>query len=282
MEEIISLKNISYSYFGKIPALKNISLDINSGEMFCIIGQNGSGKSTLLNIINALIFPDSGEVWFKGNKITEKSIHTGDLNLQLRRSMGFIFQNTDVQLFCPSVIDELLFAPMQLNMSVEEARERAEETLSYLKIEYLRDRAVHMLSGGEKKKVAIASILTMNPEVLLIDEPMAGLDPKTQTFFLELLMDLNRAGKTIIFTTHHLDLVDHLQPRVAVLSEKHNIQLTGTTDEILTNEEFLISVNLIHAHTHKHDGKVHEHFHSHYVFHKHKHNTKDSHNDENK
>ena len=275
MGKIIELKNINYSYFGKIPALKDISLEINSGEMFCIIGQNGSGKSTLLNIMNALVFPDSGELYFKGTKITEQSIHDKNINLQFRKSMGYIFQNTDVQLFCPSVIDELLFAPMQLNMSVEEARERAEETLTYLNIDYLRDRAVHMLSGGEKKKVAIASILTMNPEILLIDEPMAGLDPKTQTFFLNLLIDLNHAGKTIIFTTHHLDLVDHLQPRVAVLSEKHNIQLTGTTAEILSNEEFLISVNLIHAHTHKHDGKVHEHFHSHYVFHKHKHDPKD-------
>ncbi len=110
---------------------------------------------------------------------------------------------------------------------------------------------------------------------------MAGLDPKTQTFFLNLLVDLNRAGKTIIFTTHHLDLVDHLQPRIAVLSEKHTIQLTGTTAEILTNEEFLISVNLIHAHTHKHDGKVHEHFHSHYVFHKHRHDPTDLHKNEN-
>lgn len=281
MEKIISLKNVSYSYFGKIPALKNISLEITSGEMFCVIGQNGSGKSTLLNIINALIFPDSGEVWFNGTRITEKSIHNEDINLQLRKSMGFIFQNTDVQLFCPSVIDELLFAPMQLNIPVEEARERAEQILSYLNIEYLRDRAVHMLSGGEKKKVAIASILTMNPEILLIDEPMAGLDPKTQTFFLELLMDLNRAGKTIIFTTHHLDLVDHIQPRVAVLSENHTIQHTGTASDILSDEAFLISMNIIHKHTHRHDGKVHKHYHSHYVFHRHRNDSSDSSDDEN-
>jgi len=280
MGKIIEFKNINYSYFGKIPALKNISLEINSGEMFCIIGQNGSGKSTLLNIMNALVFSDSGEFYFKGNKITEKSIHDKNINLQLRKSMGYIFQNTDVQLFCPSVIDELLFAPMQLNMPVEEARERAEQILSYLNIEYLRERAVHMLSGGEKKKVAIASILTMNPEILLIDEPLAGLDPKTQTFFLELLMDLNRAGKTIIFTTHHLDLVDHIQPRVAVLSEDHTIQHTGTASEILSNEKFLISMNIIHEHSHKHDGKVHKHYHSHYVFHQHKHDATDSHNSE--
>ena len=269
MGKFISLKNINYSYFGKIPALKNISFDINEGEMFCIIGQNGSGKSTLLNIINALVFADSGELYFKGNLITEKTIRDKELNSQLRQSMGFIFQNSDVQLFCPTVFDELMFAPLQLNMPIDAARERAEQTLAYLKIEYLKDRAVHMLSGGEKKKVAIASVLTMNPEILLIDEPLSGLDPKTQTFFLELLMELNRAGKTIIFTTHHLDLIDHLQPRVAVLSEEHTIQKIGKATEILSDEQFLISVNLIHEHVHKHGEEVHKHYHSHYVFHKH-------------
>jgi cobalt/nickel transport system ATP-binding protein len=126
-----------------------------------------------------------------------------------------------------------------------------------------------MLSGGEKKKVAIASVLTMNPDVLLVDEPLSSLDPKTQTFFIELLVELNHAGKTIIFTTHNLDLIEHLQPRVAVLSEEHTITKIGTASEILNNQEFLISVNLIHEHIHKHGEEEHKHYHSHYVFHKH-------------
>jgi cobalt/nickel transport system ATP-binding protein len=126
-----------------------------------------------------------------------------------------------------------------------------------------------MLSGGEKKRVAIASVLTMNPDVLLVDEPLSNLDPKTQTFFVELLLDLNQAGKTIIFTTHQLDLIDHLQPRVAVLSDEHTIRKTGTASEILGDEALLISVNLIHEHAHKHGDEEHKHYHSHYVFHKH-------------
>jgi len=269
MEEIIQLKNINYSYFKNIPALKNINLSIKSGEMFSIIGQNGSGKSTLLNIMNALIYPDSGELIFKGNTITENTLRNKNLNMQLRSGMGYIFQNPDIQLFCPTVVDELLFAPLQMDMAFEAAKERADQTLALLNIEYLKDRPVYMLSGGEKKKVAIASVLTMNPDILLIDEPLAGLDPKTQTFFIELLLELNRAGKTIIFTTHHLDLIDHLQPRVAVLSEEHSIQKIGTASEILTDEEFLISVNLVHEHIHRHGEEVHKHYHSHYVFHKH-------------
>jgi cobalt/nickel transport system ATP-binding protein len=269
MEDIINLKNIHYSYFGKIPALSNVDLTVKKGEMFCIIGQNGSGKSTLLNIINGLIFPEKGEFIFEGNLVNEATLKDKNFNTSFRQKAGYIFQNPDIQLFCHTVFDELLFAPLQLNFSQNEAEKRAIETLAALGIENLKDRSVLSLSGGEKKKVAIASVLTVNPEILLVDEPLAGLDPKTQTFFIELLLELNRAGKTIIFTTHHLDLVDHLQPRVAVLSEDHSIKKIGSATEILNDEEFLISVNLIHEHIHKHGDDVHRHFHSHYVFHKH-------------
>ncbi len=269
MEDCINLKNVHYSYFNKIPALKNIDLTVKKGEMFCIIGQNASGKSTLLNIINGLIFPDKGEYFFEGSLVNETTLKDKRFNTYFRRKAGYIFQNPDVQLFCNSVLDELLFAPLQLNMSQAEAEQRAIDTLAALRIEHLKNRSVLSLSGGEKKKVAIASVLTINPEILLVDEPLAGLDPKTQTFFIELLLELNRVGKTIIFTTHHLDLVDHLQPRVAVLSDEHCVKKTGSASDILNDEEFLISVNLIHEHVHKHGDEVHKHFHSHYVFHKH-------------
>ena len=269
MEDIISLKNIDYSYYGKILALKNINLSIKKGEMFSIIGLNGCGKSTLLHIINALIFPDSGDVLLEGNPVTEKVLRETSFGTQFRQRMGYVFQNPDIQLFCPTVFDELLFGPLQLNLPIETAIERAEQTLLFLSIGYLKERPVYMLSGGEKKRVAIASVLTMNPDILLVDEPLSSLDPKTQSFFIELLLDLNKAGKTIIFTTHHLDLIDHLQPRVAVLSEEHTIRKTGSASEILGDEELLISVNLIHEHIHKHGNEVHRHFHSHYGFHKH-------------
>jgi len=269
MEDIITLKNVFYSYYGKVPALKDISISVKKGEMLSIIGLNGSGKSTLLHIINALIFPDAGDILFEGNTITEKSLKEKSLGIQFRQRMGYIFQNSDAQLFCPTVIDELLFGPLQINLPPEAAQERAEQTLSYLGIGYLRDRPVYMLSGGEKKRVAIGSVLTMNPDILLVDEPLSSLDPKSQTFFIELLSELNKAGKTIVFTTHQLDLIDHLQPRVAVLSDEHSIIRTGTASEILNDEQLLISVNLIHEHTHQHGTVKHKHYHSHYVFHKH-------------
>ena len=269
MEDIITLKNIDYSYYGKITALKNISFSVKKGEIFSIIGLNGSGKSTLLHIINALIFPDAGDILFEENLLTEKSLKEKSLGMKLRQRMGYIFQNSEIQLFCPTVFDELLFGPLQLNLPLETAKERAELTLSYLGIGYLKERPVYMLSGGEKKKVAIASVLTMNPDLILVDEPLSNLDPKTQTFFIDLLLELNRAGKTIIFTTHQLDLIDHLQPRVAVLSEDHTIRKIGTSSEILSDKELLINVNLIHEHAHKHGNEEHKHYHSHYVFHKH-------------
>ena len=152
MEDIISLKNIDYSYYGKIPALKNINLSIKKGEMFSVIGLNGSGKSTLLHIINALVFPESGDILFDGNPVTEKSLRDKSFGVQFRQRMGYIFQHPDIQLFCPTVFDELLFGPLQLNLPPETARERAEQTLSYLGLGYLRERPVYMLSGGEKKK----------------------------------------------------------------------------------------------------------------------------------
>jgi cobalt/nickel transport system ATP-binding protein len=269
MEDIIKLTNINYSYFGEVPALKNVNLTIQKGELLCIIGQNGCGKSTLLNIMNGLIFPETGEYMFDGIKINKETIKDNSLCNSFRQKSGYIFQNPDIQLFCPTVLDELLFGPLQMNIPYQISTERAEQTLEYIGISHLRDRQVQMLSGGEKKKVAIASVLTMNPEILLIDEPLAGLDPKTQTFFTELIQELNKVGKTIIFTTHHLDLIDHLQPKVAVLSEDHTIEKTGTAEEILNDKEFLISVNLIHEHVHNHGEEVHKHYHSHYVFHKH-------------
>ena len=269
MDDFISLKNIDYSYYGKIPALRGISLSVKKGEMFSIIGLNGSGKSTLLHVMNGLIIPDSGEVLFDGEAVTEKSLKSAG-GISLRRKMGYIFQNPDIQLFCPTVLDELMFAPLQLDLSYDEARLRACQTLSFLGIDHLKDRSVFMLSGGEKKKVAIGAALTMNPDVLLVDdEPLSNLDPRTQTFFIELLIELNHLGKTIIFTTHRLELIDHLQPRVAILTEEHRIGRTGTASEILDDQELLKSVNLVHEHYHKHGNEEHRHFHSHYIFHKH-------------
>jgi cobalt/nickel transport system ATP-binding protein len=267
--DILNMEHVSYRYFDRIPALENISLGISEGETLAVIGSNGSGKSTLLQIAAGLLYPHEGRVLFRGVEVNEKALRAKAFMKQFRSSLGFVFQDSDVQLFCPSVMDELMYGPLQLGLSEDEASDRAMEILAMLGIEGLKHRPSYMLSGGEKKKVAIGSVLTMNPEIILVDEPTNGLDPRTQCTLMEVLMSLREAGKTVIIATHDLSLVDELQASVAVLSEEHCLVRRGEAGDILADEELLLSVNLIHEHRHFHGKEVHSHLHSHYSFHKH-------------
>jgi cobalt/nickel transport system ATP-binding protein len=269
MEYILEARNISYSYYGRIPAVNDVSIGIKEGGRFAIIGSNGSGKSTLLQIMNGLISPSQGGVFFRGAEVTEESLRDKAFLRLFRGRNGFIFQDSDVQLFSPTVLDELVFAPMQLGIDEAEAVERAVQVMQMLNIEGLKDRPSYMLSGGEKKRVAIGSVLTMNPEVLLMDEPTNGLDPKTQCFLIELIFKLNEAGKTIVIATHDLTLVGELDSEVAVLSEDHRVERSGMADEVLRDEDLLLKVNLIHEHMHSHGQTTHKHLHSHYLLHRH-------------
>jgi len=207
MDTIFDLRNISYSYVGKINALKDVSLKISRGEQISIIGTNGSGKSTLLAIPNGLIYPTSGEFYAFDNQITEDvfdAITDNEFRSYFRTKVGFVFQNSDVQLFSPTVYEEIAFGPLQLDVPPEDVKHRVEDVLKIMEITKHRDRSPHTLSGGEKKKVCIATVLFNNPDVLLLDEPTAGLDPRTQLWLVELLQELGRSGKTVITATHDL------------------------------------------------------------------------------
>jgi len=269
VEKMIVLDSVSYKYQDMISAISNINLEVREGERFAIIGANGSGKTTLLQIMNGLVPISSGRIFFRGHEVSTKSLKEKGFMRFFRERVGYVFQDPDVQLFCPTVLDELLYGPLQLEISKEEALDRAFEIMKMLGIENLKDRPSYMLSGGEKKKVAIGSVLTMNPEVLLLDEPTNGLDPKTQCFLVELMLALNEAGKTIVIATHDLSLVDELQATVGVLSEEHRMEKTGSAIDILKDEELLLRVNLIHEHIHRHSDMAHRHIHSHYLFHRH-------------
>lgn len=269
MGEIIGVEGVHYSYYGKIPALMGVDLTVQEGERLSVIGANGSGKSTLLQVMAALIHPDSGLVRFRGEVVSEEALrHKGFLRY-FRERVGYVFQDPDVQLFCPTVLEELMFGPMQLGLGEKAAVERSLEVLEMLSIEGLKDRPSYMLSGGEKKRVAIGSVLTMNPELLLFDEPTNGLDPRTQSFLVELLLALHEAGKTVVVATHDLGLVDELQGTVAVLSEDHRLERTGSAEEVLADEALLLRVNLIHEHLHRHPEEAHKHVHSHFLRHRH-------------
>ena len=268
MDLIFKAEDLRYKYYGRIPALAGVSLDIPAGDRFSIIGSNGSGKSTLLQAMNGLIYPE-GKLTFMGRTITEDGLREPEFLRYFRGRCGFVFQDSDVQLFSPTVMDELVFGPMQLGLAIDEAVARANDVMDLLAIRGLKDRPSYMLSGGEKKRVAIGSVLTMDPEALLLDEPTNGLDPKTQTFLIELIFNLNEAGKTIVIATHDLSLVSELNSTVAVMSEEHKVERVGTADDILSDEEMLLRVNLTHEHMHSHGGQTHRHLHSHFLFHRH-------------
>ncbi|MCP1391883.1 MAG: ABC transporter ATP-binding protein [Methanothrix harundinacea] len=271
MPIIFDLKDVSYSYLGKFEALKGIDLAISQGEQVSLIGTNGSGKSTLLSIIDALLFPTSGKFFAFGNLVEEAvfdSLAESEFRTFFRKKVAFVFQNSDVQLFSSTVFDEIAFGPLQLGMTQDEVKERVEDVMDIIEISKLVDRAPHTLSGGEKKKVCIASALATNPDVLLLDEPTAGLDPRTQLWLIELFQELGSAGKTIVVATHDLDTVEHISKRAVVMGEDHTIKADRSSCDVIGDLDLLLSANLIHKHMHRHGSVYHEHYHPQYQGHK--------------
>jgi len=276
VDSIFDLRNVSYTYLRRFEALKEVNLTINAGEQVAILGANGSGKSTLLAILNALNYPTSGEFYAFGNPVKEELFDTledNEFNRFFRKKVGFLFQNPDVQLFSSTVYDEIAFGPLQLDLPPEDVKKRTEDIIRMLGIENLADRAPHMLSGGEKKKVCIASILSTNPDVLLLDEPTGGLDPRSQMWLIELIQDLAKSGKTIITATHDLDIVQQISNRAIVVGEDHTIKADTASASVMNDLDLLMSTNLMHRHMHRHGKLLHEHLHAHSKEHDHMHNA---------
>ncbi len=225
----------------------------------------------MLKILDALYWPTAGDFCAFGEQMTPELLADDRNAFAFRRKVGLVFQDPDAQLFSPTVWDEVTFAPLHLGLPKNEVIERAEWAMELLGIGRLRDRAPHRLSGGEKKKVALASVLSLRPEVWLLDEPTAGLDPRSVSRLLDFLEDLKGEGKTIITASHDLDIVGDIADRVVMFCEEHEITIDGAPGEVLANTERLIECNLLHAHRHSHDGVEHEHPHRHAQAHKHEH-----------
>jgi cobalt/nickel transport system ATP-binding protein len=259
---MIDIIDVSYSYSG-INALKNINLHIEKGEAVALMGPNGSGKSTLLKLINGIVSPDYGVYKFNNEEITHKKLQDTKFAKLLHQKIGFVFQNSDTQLFCADVYDEVAFGPRQMGMNESEVDRRVNDCLDLLNIQDCKHRPPYHLSGGEKRKVAIACILAMNPEVLVLDEPMNGLDPKTQRWLVEFLVKLNIAGKTLITSTHNLELVQEISQRAVLFNENHTISADLPTEKLLMEIDLLKKVNLVDEYYHRHDGNHHAHFHIH-------------------
>ncbi|MCX5678422.1 MAG: ATP-binding cassette domain-containing protein [Candidatus Omnitrophica bacterium] len=262
-DAVFQLSDIHFSYLGKYPALCGIDMTIEKGQKAVIIGANGSGKSTLLHMLDGLIFPNRGTITAFGRAMSEEVFSDQEFSRDFRKKVGFVFQNPDVQLFCPSVKEDILFGPLQLKEDKKEIEKRLERLIDILDIKELLDRSPHQLSVGEKRKVTIASTLIIDPEVLLLDEPTAGLDPLTTRHIMDFLINENKAGKTIITSTHDLHIVEEIADKVLVFSRDKKIVKSGSPEEILKDMALLQEHNLVHIHAHRHDGRTHVHPHEH-------------------
>lgn len=268
MEKLIfELEEVYFSYLGKIPALCGIDLAIEEGSRVAIIGANGSGKSTLLQLLDGLIFPGKGAFKAFGRELKEDDFSDADFSREFRKKVGLVFQNPDVQLFCPTVKEDILFGPLQLGIGKQEIEKRLERIIGIFGINALLERSPHQLSVGEKRKVAIASTLMIDPDVLILDEPTAGLDPLTTRHIIDILIQANESGKTIITSTHDLHIVEEISDIVHVFSQDKKIVRSDRPDTILKDSALLQANNLLHIHSHKHKDKTHTHPHLHLEHH---------------
>ena len=249
-ETIFECHDLHYAYQGKYPALCGIDMTIAAGERVALMGANGTGKSTLLNLLDALIFADRGSISFRGRALAEAAFKDESFSVDFRKQVGLVFQNPDIQLFCPTVREDIAFGPLQLGLDKQTLDNRMEYLTETLKISHLLDRSPHQLSVGEKRKVSLATMLAIDPDVLLLDEPTAGLDPRTTTHLVEMLVQFSRAGKTIVTATHDLHIIEDISDKVYVFGQDKRLAAVGSPGEILGNAVLLQANNLIHVHTH--------------------------------
>lgn len=242
---VLSVRNLKYGYSKGTPfetgALKGVSLDFEQGEIVALIGHTGSGKSTLLQHLNGLLKPDSGEVLFNGKNIFESK----EFLRQCRFNVGLCFQYPEQQLFESTVYKDIAFGPKNMGLSEDEIKKRVYEAIAYVKLsESYLEKSPFDLSGGEKRRVAIAGVIAMNPKVLVLDEPTAGLDPVGKNSLLDLIKEYNKAtGSTVIFVSHNMDDVAVVADRVVVMN-KGNVALSGSVSEVYSQGEKLSELGL--------------------------------------
>ena len=242
---VLSVKNLIYGYSKGTPfekgALKDVTLSFDEGDIVAVIGHTGSGKSTLLQHLNGLIKPDSGDVLFENVSIYS----TKETLRQCRFNVGLCFQYPEQQLFESTVYSDIAFGPTNMKLSQDEIDKCVRESLSFVGLteDYL-EKSPFDLSGGEKRRVAIAGVISMRPKVLILDEPTAGLDPRGKKNLLKLIKDYNEAtGSTVIFVSHNMDDVAAIADKVIVMSEGR-VAMEGTVDEVYSQGEKLSDLGL--------------------------------------
>lgn len=231
---IVEVTNLRHVYPDGTEALRSVSFRITHGESVAIIGANGAGKSTLLLHLNGYLATNEGAI-----RIGDFPLNKGTLP-EIRRTVGMVFQDPDDQLFMPTVFDDVAFGPLNLGLTGAEVEKRVDDALSRVGAGHLRDKPPYRLSGGEKKRVAIATVLAMSPDILVMDEPTSGLDPFARRQLMALLKDFHH---TRIFTSHDLDMVLELCERTIVLHEGE-VRADGPTLDIFQNEALLRACRL--------------------------------------
>lgn len=241
---MINLTDLSFSYADST-LLSGINLNVQRGEAIALIGPNGSGKSTLLRILCGVLPATAGSYVFDGEAINPKSLKQASFAKRFHQRVGFLFQNSDSQLFCPLVFEEVAFGPRQMGLPESEVTRRVEDCLQLLGISKLANAVPYHLSEGEKRRLALACVLALNPDLLLLDEPMNGLDPRTRRFLHGFLAQLGSAGKTLVCATHDLDAGENLFRRAIVFSDDHRIIADGPYAEIVGDQAFLREHNIL-------------------------------------
>lgn len=239
METLIEIEDLTYTYSNGRNALNNITVSIQKSERIAVVGSNGAGKSTFFLNLNGVYSKTLGTVKYKGKIITNKA---KDLNM-LRRNIGIVFQEPDNQIIAPTVNAEVSFGPMNLGLKNEDVQKRVNEALIYMNILEYKDIPPHLLSGGEKKRVSIADIIAMKPEIIIFDEPAASLDPVNAAALEAVLEKLEAEGITLIISTHDVDFAYRWADRVLVF-DKGKIIADGTALEIFKNEAVIKQANL--------------------------------------
>ncbi|HOK58684.1 MAG TPA: ATP-binding cassette domain-containing protein [Methanothrix sp.] len=239
MSEILGLRDVCYIYGDGHAALRNVTLSIESSSKVALVGPNGAGKSTLLLMLNGTLRPSSGVVLFRGQPMRYDSRSLTDI----RKSVGMVFQNSDDQLFAPTVEQDIAFGPLNLGYPGDKIERYVGYALSYVGLEEHRNRPPHHLSGGEKKRVAIAGILVMEPDVLVLDEPTSNLDPATSEEIMEMLDELNLYGKTVVISTHDVELAYRWADEV-VLMDGGEVVRTGPPEKVFADPDTLRKARL--------------------------------------
>ncbi len=219
---MLSFCDVCFGYEDQM-VLDHISFSVHKGNCVVLMGNNGCGKSTLLKIMNGLLLPDYGKYVFDDVVIDKKYLDDPVKSKSFHQRIGYVFQNSDAQLFSTHVYEEIAFAPSQMHLSEEEIDKRVQDILKLLDLEKLKDRAPYQLSGGEKRKVALGCVLSQNPDLLVLDEPIASLDAKTQTWLTEFLLAIKKSGKTMVIATHDASFASKIADEILVIGDDHKL-----------------------------------------------------------